>query len=185
MDLPITDWADEEGVDDESIRERLEDASDKMMAEKAIAFGPTTMRQVEKQVLLQTIDSKWREHLITLEHLRSVVGFRGYAQRDPLNEYKSEAFQLFESLLASLRTDVSKQLSLVRPMTEAEQQAMMQQMVAQQKQSQAEMQTSKTARSEERRVGKEGRSRWPPYHYKKTSHRSNDSKQITIPILWV
>jgi preprotein translocase subunit SecA len=148
MDLLITDWADEEGVDDESIRERLEDASDKMMAEKAIAFGPTTMRQVEKQVLLQTIDSKWREHLITLEHLRSVVGFRGYAQRDPLNEYKSEAFQLFESLLASLRTDVSKQLSLVRPMTEAEQQAMMQQMVAQQKQSQAEMQTSQTAPAE-------------------------------------
>ncbi len=148
MDLPITDWADEEGVDDESIRERLEDASDKMMAEKAIAFGPTTMRQVEKQVLLQTIDSKWREHLITLEHLRSVVGFRGYAQRDPLNEYKSEAFQLFESLLTSLRTDVSKQLSLVRPMTEAEQQAMMQQMVAQQKQTQARMQTSQTAQAE-------------------------------------
>jgi preprotein translocase subunit SecA len=148
MDLPITDWADEEGVDDENIRERLEDASDKMMAEKAIAFGPTTMRQVEKQVLLQTIDSKWREHLITLEHLRSVVGFRGYAQRDPLNEYKSEAFQLFESLLTSLRTDVSKQLSLVRPMTEAEQQAMMQQMVAQQKQTQAGMQTSQTAPAE-------------------------------------
>ena len=140
-------------MDDENIRERLEDASDKMMAEKAIAFWPTTMRQVEKQLLLQTIDSKWREHLITLEHLRSVVGFRGYAQRDPLNEYKSEAFQLFESLLTSLRTDVSKQLSLVRPMTEAEQHAMMQQMVAQQKQTQAEIQTSQTAPAKNGFVG--------------------------------
>jgi preprotein translocase subunit SecA len=67
-----------------------------MMAEKAEKYGAETMRMIEKQVLLQTIDRNWREHLVTLEHLRSVVGFRGYAQRDPLNEYKSEAFQLFE-----------------------------------------------------------------------------------------
>jgi preprotein translocase subunit SecA len=110
----------------------VEAASDEMMAKKAEAFGPDTMRQIEKQVLLQTIDSKWREHLLTLEHLRSVVGFRGYAQRDPLNEYKSEAFQLFESMLDTLREDVSKQLGQVRPMTEEEQKAMLQQMAAQQ-----------------------------------------------------
>ena len=125
-------WGDEEGVDGEVIRERLEDASDQVMAEKTEAFGQDTMRQIEKQVLLQTIDSKWREHLLTLEHLRSVVGFRGYAQRDPLNEYKSEAFQLFESMLDSLREDVTKQLGQVRPMTEEEQKAMMAQLAERQ-----------------------------------------------------
>ena len=129
LDLPILAWAEEEGVDDEIVSERIIDAVDKMMAEKAVAFGPQSMRQIEKQILLQTLDTKWREHLLTLEHLRSVVGFRGYAQRDPLNEYKSEAFQLFESLLESLRVDVSQHLSKVRPMTQEEQTAMMQQMM--------------------------------------------------------
>ena len=96
-ELPLRAWADEEGVDDEAIRERLTAATDEQMAAKVARYGAETMRSIEKQVLLQTIDSNWREHLVTLDHLRSVVGFRGYAQRDPLNEYKSEAFQLFES----------------------------------------------------------------------------------------
>ncbi len=100
----------EEGVDDEVIAERLEEKADEFMAAKAEAFGPETMRSIEKQVLLQTIDAKWREHLLTLEHLRSVVGFRGYAQRDPLNEYKTEAFQLFQSMLDSLRVGVTQTL---------------------------------------------------------------------------
>ncbi len=133
MDVPVIDWADEEGVDDEQIRERLVEASDKMIADKAEAFGPDTMRAIEKQLLLQAIDSKWREHLLTLEHLRSVVGFRGYAQRDPLNEYKNEAFQLFEGMLDSLRNDVTQKIGRIRPMTEAEQQQMMAEMAAQQK----------------------------------------------------
>jgi len=137
MDVPVADWAAEEGVDDDAVRERLETASDEMMASKAAAFGPDTMRQIEKQILLQTIDMKWREHLVTLEHLRSVVGFRGYAQRDPLNEYKTEAFQLFESLLDSLRTDVTQKLAQIRPMTEAEQQALMQEMQQQRAQLEA------------------------------------------------
>ncbi|MFY0308353.1 preprotein translocase subunit SecA [Leisingera sp. D0M16] len=132
IEAPVAEWAAEEGVDDEQIRERLVDASDKMMAEKAEAFGPENMRNIEKQVLLQTIDKKWREHLLTLEHLRSVVGFRGYAQRDPLNEYKNESFQLFESMLDSLREEVSQQLSRVRPMTEEEQQQMLMEMAARQ-----------------------------------------------------
>ena len=102
------------------------------MAQKAVAFGPDTMRGIEKQLLLQTIDGKWREHLLTLEHLRSVVGFRGYAQRDPLNEYKTEAFQLFESLLDGLREDVTKNLGKIRPLTEEEQRQMMAQIQAQQ-----------------------------------------------------
>ncbi len=132
IDTDVVEWADEEGVDDAEIREKLYAASDVMMAEKAEAFGSETMRNIEKQFLLQTIDGKWREHLLTLEHLRSVVGFRGYAQRDPLSEYKTEAFQLFESLLETLREDVTKKLAQVRPMTKEEQEAMMQQIVAQQ-----------------------------------------------------
>lgn len=132
MDAPVADWAAEEGVDDEQMAERLSDASDKMMAEKTEAFGPESMRNIEKQVLLQAIDAKWREHLLTLEHLRSVVGFRGYAQRDPLNEYKNESFQLFETMLDSLREDVTMQLSRVRPMTEEEQQKMLSEMAARQ-----------------------------------------------------
>jgi len=131
MDLPIIDWAEEEGVDDEVIIERLEKAADEMMAQKAAEFGPETMRKIEKQFLLQTIDGKWREHLLTLEHLRNVVGFRGYAQRDPLNEYKNEAFQLFESMLDGLRQDVTQKLSQIRPPSEEEMQAIIQQQTAQ------------------------------------------------------
>jgi len=132
MDEPVMAWAEEEGVDDAAIIERLCDASDKMMATKAAQFGPETMRTIEKQILLQTIDGKWRDHLLTLEHLRSVVGFRSYAQRDPLNEYKSESFQLFEGLLNSLREEVTQKLSQIRPLSNEEQEKMMQQMLAQQ-----------------------------------------------------
>ncbi|MGR3761212.1 preprotein translocase subunit SecA [Roseobacteraceae bacterium NS-SX3] len=132
VDAPVAEWAAEEGVDDEQIRERLVEASDALMAEKTEAFGPENMRNIEKQVLLQTIDSKWREHLLTLEHLRSVVGFRGYAQRDPLNEYKNESFQLFESMLDSLRETVSQQLAHVRPMSDEEQRQMLMEMAARQ-----------------------------------------------------
>ncbi|MEO1363812.1 MAG: SEC-C metal-binding domain-containing protein, partial [Pseudomonadota bacterium] len=132
VDAPVMEWCDEEGVDDEQIRERLIAASDAMLAEKLEAFGPENMRSIEKQLVLQAIDGKWREHLLTLEHLRSVVGFRGYAQRDPLNEYKNEAFQLFESMLESLRTEVTNKLSRIRPLTEEEQQDMLAQVAAQQ-----------------------------------------------------
>lgn len=148
LDLPIIAWAQEDGVDDETIAERISDAVDKMMAEKSVAFGPQSMRQIEKQVLLQIIDTKWREHLITLEHLRSVVGFRGYAQRDPLNEYKNEAFLLFEGLLNGLRSDVSRHLAKIRPLTQEEQAAMMQQMIAQQQMAQGQSQTSEQTPAE-------------------------------------
>ena len=131
LDPPLTAWAAEEGVDQEVVRERLCEASDAMIAEKTEAFGPDMMRQIEKQFLLQTIDGKWREHLVTLEHLRSVIGFRGYAQRDPLAEYKTEAFALFEHMLDSLRIDVTQKLARVRPLTEEEQQQMVAQMAQQ------------------------------------------------------
>ncbi|UWQ21953.1 preprotein translocase subunit SecA [Jannaschia sp. W003] len=133
LDVPVTEWADEDGVDQEVVRERLYEATDAAMAEKADAFGADQMRSIEKQVLLQTIDAKWREHLLTLEHLRSVVGFRGYAQRDPLNEYKTEAFQLFEGMLDGLRADVSQKLAEIRPLSEEERRAMLEQLVAQQR----------------------------------------------------
>ena len=133
INLPIAAWAAEEGVDQGVIQERVIEATDRMMEEKATAFGQSTMESIEKQVLLNAIDAKWREHLLRLEHLRSVVGFRGYAQRDPLNEYKTEAFQLFEGLLTSLREQVSQQLSRIRPISKDEQEAMMRQMIAAQR----------------------------------------------------
>ncbi len=133
IDVPVIEWANEEGVDDEVLRERIEEAATKHMHDKAETFGPDVMRNIEKQILLSTIDAKWREHLLTLEHLRSVVGFRGYAQRDPLNEYKTESFQLFEGLLDGLRADVTQKLSQIRPMTEEEQKVVMAQALEQQR----------------------------------------------------
>ncbi len=138
IDPPILDWIEEDGVDDQVIRERLYERSDEYMAAKAAQFGPENMRQIEKQVLLQTIDAKWREHLLTLEHLRSVVGFRGYAQRDPLNEYKNESFQLFEGMLDSLRAEVTQKLSQIRPLSEDEQRAMIEQIQSQRAKVQAQ-----------------------------------------------
>ena len=128
----IVMWGKEEGVDDTIIRERIYDASDKFMAAKSVEFGADTMRSIEKSVLLQSIDQKWREHLLTLDHLRSVVSFRGYAQRDPLNEYKTEAFGLFESLLNGLRSDVTAQLAQVRPLSTEERQEMIKKMMEEQ-----------------------------------------------------
>ena len=137
INVPVMAWAKEEGVDQQTMRERLLAESDKYMAEKTAAFGDETMRNIEKQLLLQTIDGKWREHLLTLEHLRSVVGFRGYAQRDPLNEYKTESFGLFETMLNALRIDVTQKLGQIRPLTQEEQDGMMRQLVAQQQAQQA------------------------------------------------
>jgi preprotein translocase subunit SecA len=131
MDLPVAAWAAEEGVDQAAMLERLVAQSDAMMDEKLAAFGADAMRSIEKQLLLQTIDAKWREHLLKLEHLRSVVGFRGYAQRDPLNEYKTESFTLFETMLDSLRQDVTQKLSQIRPISADEQKALMEQYQAQ------------------------------------------------------
>ena len=150
LDEPVMAWAEEEGVDDEIIQERLENAADEMMAKKVAAFGAEAMRSIEKQLLLQTIDQKWRDHLLTLEHLRSVVGFRGYAQRDPLNEYKTEAFQLFENLLNTLREQVTTQLAQVRPMSEEERQALQQQV---QRQQQAVLAAAKAAQAGQAAAG--------------------------------
>jgi len=110
LDLPVADWAKEEGIADEEILERVTKAVEHRAAERAANSGPDVMRYVEKAVLLQTLDHDWREHIVNLDHLRQYVGLRGYGQRDPLNEYKSESFELFEALLAKLRADVVRQL---------------------------------------------------------------------------
>ncbi|CAK9077851.1 Protein translocase subunit SecA [Durusdinium trenchii] len=110
IDQPVPDWAEEEGIANEEILERLQTAVDEKAAAKAAQIGPETYTQIEKMVLLQTLDHLWREHLVTLEHLRQVIGFRAYGQRDPLNEYKSEAFVLFESMLSRLREATTGQL---------------------------------------------------------------------------
>ncbi len=116
LDLPIQDWAKEEGIADEEVRERINKRADEHMAAKIAQYGPEVMGYVEKSILLQTLDHLWREHLVMLEHLRQVVGLRGYGQRDPLNEYKSEAFQLFEALIANMREGVTAQLMRVEVM---------------------------------------------------------------------
>ena len=110
IDVPLSDWAAEEGIGEAEIHERLIKAADERFAKKAADFGPQIMRQIERAVLLQTLDGLWREHLVTLEHLRQVIGLRGYGQRDPLNEYKNESFTLFEHMLARLREAVTGQL---------------------------------------------------------------------------
>ncbi|MER9733089.1 preprotein translocase subunit SecA [Mesorhizobium sp. M0217] len=122
LDLPVEDWVKEEGIAEDDIRERLTKAADAAAKERAERFGPDVMSYVERSVVLQTLDHLWREHIVNLDHLRSVVGFRGYAQRDPLQEYKSEAFELFQALLGNLRQAVTAQLmrvELVRQAAEA------------------------------------------------------------------
>ncbi|SSC71483.1 unnamed protein product [Ciceribacter sp. T2.26MG-112.2] len=119
LDLPIEAWAAEEGIAEDDMVARITEAADKAMADKAERFGPEIMSYVERSVVLQTIDNLWREHIVNLDHLRSVVGFRGYAQRDPLQEYKAEAFELFQALLANLRDAVTTQMMRVELVREA------------------------------------------------------------------
>ncbi|EFM57784.1 preprotein translocase subunit SecA [Brucella inopinata] len=119
LDLPVEEWAKEEGIAEEEFENRIKEAADKAAAEKAERFGPQIMTYVEKSVIMQSLDNLWREHLVNLDHLRSVVGFRGYAQRDPLNEYKTEAFELFQTMLANLREVVISQLMRVEIVREA------------------------------------------------------------------
>lgn len=114
LDVRLADWADEEGIADEEIITRLYDAVDRAAATRATEIGPDIMRQVEKSVLMQTLDQHWRDHLVTLEHLRQIVGLRGFGQRDPLSEFKLEAFSLFSDLLSALRQDVVRYIMRVQ-----------------------------------------------------------------------
>lgn len=118
LDLPIDDWSKEEGIAEEEIRTRIIDATDRMMAEKASRYGLDVMRLIEKQLALQILDQQWKDHLLSLDHLRQGIGLRAYAQRDPLNEYKSEAFGLFEALLNRYRETVTSVLAHLELQTE-------------------------------------------------------------------
>ncbi len=111
LDLPIREWAKEEGIAEEEIRKRIIEASDRHMAQKVVQYGEPVIRMAEKSLLLQILDHLWKEHLLQLDHLRQGIHLRGYGQKDPLNEYKSEAFTLFEAMLANLRLTVTQVLS--------------------------------------------------------------------------
>jgi len=117
IDLPVVDWTKEEGIADEEVRERILKAVEARAAARTAEYGVEVMRYVEKAILLQTLDHHWREHIVDLDHLRQYVGLRGYGQRDPLNEYKGDAFELFQGLLAKLRSEVVRQLMHVQIQT--------------------------------------------------------------------
>ncbi len=114
LDLPVAAWAVEDGIDEEAIHQRVREASGAAMAEKAASFGAELMRYIEKNVLLQMLDAVWKEHLLNLDHLRQGIGLRAYGQRDPLNEYKSEAFALFNAMLDDLKERVTATLTGLR-----------------------------------------------------------------------
>ena len=113
LDMPVEEWAAEEGIADEEIRERILNAADEIYTTKRNRYGAEIMVQIEKSILLQTMDHLWREHIIMVDQLRQVIGLRGYGQRDPLNEYKSEGYNLFESMIARLRELTTNQLMRV------------------------------------------------------------------------
>jgi preprotein translocase subunit SecA len=113
LDLPIQEWGREEGIDETHLRERIERAADAMMAAKAANLTPELMRFIEKSLLIQLLDAVWKEHLYALDHLRQGIGLRAYGQRDPLNEYKSEAFLLFNAMLDELKERVTTMLARV------------------------------------------------------------------------
>jgi preprotein translocase subunit SecA len=113
IDFPVEDWAKEEGIADEEIRERVMKAADDLYQAKREKYGPEVMSQVEKTFLLRTLDQLWRDHIITVEQLRQVIHLRGYGQRDPLNEYKTEGYNLFEAMVNKLRENVTAQVMRV------------------------------------------------------------------------
>jgi len=113
LELPVREWAAEEGIANEEIQARINAAADVKAAEREVLISSEQMRGLEKNFLLQMVDMQWREHLMHLDHLRNVIGLRGYGQRDPLNEYKTEAFSLFEKLIGDLRQSVTKWLMTV------------------------------------------------------------------------
>src|SRR5579859_1026180 len=120
LDVPAQDWAKEEGIESRAILERMTDLTDRKMNEKVANYGPDIVRMVEKSLLLQILDQSWKDHLLTLDHLRQGIGLRAYGQRDPLNEYKREAFNLFEEMLGQLREKVTTVLSHLELRVETE-----------------------------------------------------------------
>ena len=157
IDEPITSWVGEEDVDDEVARSRLYRGLGRAAGQEVGGVRPVTpCDHWKSRFLLHTLDKKWREHLVTIEHLRSVIGFRGYAQRDPLNEFKNEAFGLFEALLNALRTDVSSHLSILRPLTQEEQETMKRQLAERRRLAEAAAMQSRAGTDRKGRRGTTG-----------------------------
>ena len=119
LDLPLDAWAREEGIAEEEIKNRLGESTDRLFAQKAAQYGPEVWRQVEKSVLMQLFDQSWKEHLLHLDHLRQGIGLRAYGQKDPLNEYKREAFNLFNDMLTGLREQTVNVLATLQLRMEA------------------------------------------------------------------
>ncbi|PXA96703.1 preprotein translocase subunit SecA [Nostoc sp. 3335mG] len=111
LELPIEEWAREEGIEPEIVEERIQEAAAKLVADKSADLEPETWAQIEKSILLQNLDHHWKEHLALLDALRQVVHLRAYAQKTPLNEYKQEAFAMFERMLSNIREDVTRTLA--------------------------------------------------------------------------
>ena len=120
LDLPIKNWVNEDGIIEKEITHRLTDLSDKYMAERAVKIGVNVFRQAEKSLLLQVLDQGWKDHLLMLDQMRQSIGLRAYAQKDPLNEYKREAFELFEEMLDKLRKTITSVLSNIEINQEVE-----------------------------------------------------------------
>ena len=113
LDIPVREWAQEEGIADNEIADRLIEAADAKMAGKAANTGPEIWRQIEKSIVLQMLDQHWKEHLLNLDHLRQGINLRAFGQKDPLNEYKTEAFSMFQEMLDNMRETITQTLSLV------------------------------------------------------------------------
>jgi preprotein translocase subunit SecA len=110
----VQDWAKEEGIAEDDVIKRLQDAADAHYAAKVQEYGPEVMRQAEKSLILQVLDHVWKDHLLHLDHLRQGIYLRGYGQKDPLNEYKREAFDLFDTMLSELRQTVTQVMMQVQ-----------------------------------------------------------------------
>jgi len=119
IEIPVDEWAAEQGINDEAVLERITAASDAKVAQKVATYGADIMNQIERSLLLQLLDQSWKEHLLALDHLRQGINLRAYGQRDPLNEYKREAFQLFAAMLDDVREQVTRYLSNIEFRTEA------------------------------------------------------------------
>ncbi len=148
LDPPVADWLAEDDITEDAVIDRLTLASDALLGAKLEKYGDETWTMVEKQVLLECIDRNWREHLEALDHLRSVISFRGYAQRDPFIEYKTESFEMFQAMLGKIREETAQRLSYVELMSQEEQEQMMKEAQAQsqaQSQAQAQQQGAQSA----------------------------------------
>ena len=146
LDLPIDEWAAEEGIADEEIADRLRKQSASKMAAKAANYGAELMRLAEKSLLLQLLDQTWKEHLLALDHLRQGIGLRAYGQKDPLNEYKREAFDMFEGMLDNLWETVTSVMCHLELSVDAEELAAMEQAQAGMDRKPAWIPPSQTAR---------------------------------------